>query len=186
MSTLAYTEEVMRFFFILLRTPVAFLQMSSIPICHVDAFPLPGCGQMLQYETSSRFVDDRCTYEEFHGSFLKIDGGKSGAALSNRASFQFPFPGKVGDVICKRRKSLDHRYGGSKLLREGKHDSVEKTPVSILKSGLRRLVPSVSFNEKILNGPPTMGHPASRKKSTAFRLSFKRTSCDGDGNAEQR
>ncbi|KAI4389264.1 hypothetical protein MLD38_001504 [Melastoma candidum] len=135
-----------------------------------DGFPLPGLGQVLQYETSSRFIDDHCT--EIRRSFIKIDGGGK--------------LGKPSDLICQRRKSLDHRYGASKLLREEKRDSIDRTtPANILKSGLGHLVPSVSFNEKILNGTPTtMGYPAPNKKSMVFRLSFKRTSCDGDGTAE--
>ncbi|KAI4320411.1 hypothetical protein MLD38_033896 [Melastoma candidum] len=122
-------------------------------------------GQVLQYETSSCFVDDLCTYDEYH------------------RSLQFPFPGKVGDANCKR-KSLDNRYEISKVLKEEKRDSMEKTQDSILKSGLRHLVPTLSFNEKIMNSA-AIGPQAQKKKSMVLRLSIKRTSCDGDETVEE-
>lgn len=170
-------------------------------MCCVDGFPLPSnaignitSGQVLQYETSSCFLDSHCTYEEFHGSFLKIEGGKaeknekdkskdSKVALSNQGC-QFSFAGKAGDIICKTRKSLDHRHGSFKSLKEDKCDSIEKTQGNILKSGLRHLVPTVSFNDKISNAQ-NMGVQAQKKKSMVFRLSFKRRSCDGDETMEQ-
>lgn len=49
-----------------------------------DGFPLVGnaignisSGQVVQYERSACFVDNKCKYEEYQ-SFVKIDGGKSG------------------------------------------------------------------------------------------------------------
>ncbi|KDO83044.1 hypothetical protein CISIN_1g011095mg [Citrus sinensis] len=51
---------------------------------HGDTFPSVGTpighisnGQLLQYETASRFVDTGSKYEEFYESYLKIDGGKT-------------------------------------------------------------------------------------------------------------
>ncbi|PQQ07897.1 uncharacterized protein Pyn_16479 [Prunus yedoensis var. nudiflora] len=50
---------------------------------HGDGFPLASnpvgnisSGQVLQYESSARFVDNGCKYEEYQ-SYMKIDGGKS-------------------------------------------------------------------------------------------------------------
>lgn len=38
---------------------------------------IPTSGQVVQYERSACFVDNNCKYEEFCGSYLKIDGGKA-------------------------------------------------------------------------------------------------------------
>ncbi|KAG6712953.1 hypothetical protein I3843_05G118800 [Carya illinoinensis] len=43
---------------------------------HGDCIPTVGnATQLLQYESASCFVDTGCKYEEFYGSYLKIDGG---------------------------------------------------------------------------------------------------------------
>jgi len=43
---------------------------------HGDSFHSVGnATQLLQYETASCFVDSECRYEEFYGSYLKLDGG---------------------------------------------------------------------------------------------------------------
>ena len=34
-------------------------------------------GQVLQYESASCFLDNGSRYEEYHGSIIKMDGGKS-------------------------------------------------------------------------------------------------------------
>lgn len=55
---------------------------SDLAIFHfADGFPLVGnaianvpTGQVLQYERSACFVDNKCKYEEYQ-SFVKIDGG---------------------------------------------------------------------------------------------------------------
>ncbi|KAK9271539.1 hypothetical protein L1049_001899 [Liquidambar formosana] len=162
--------------------------------------------QVLQYETSSCFVDSRCKYEEYHGSYLKIDGGKTekflskdefkesnGFALISTQGYELSCLGKADEGCNKRKKILDHSYGSFKGHKEDRRNSVEKrrnsvektrnsvekTQENALKSGLPRLVPSVSFNDKILN-PPNPGPQSQRKKSAVFRLSFKRKSCDGE------
>ncbi|KAK2655761.1 hypothetical protein Ddye_008813 [Dipteronia dyeriana] len=139
---------------------------------HGDGFPLTGntignisSGQMLQFESSSRVVDGKGQYEEYREIL-----GTQGYDLSHL--------GKVDEIYSKRKKLIDH-YGSFKGLREGRRDSEENT----LKSGLARLVPSVSFNDKILNSA-TFG-PQLRKKSAVYRLSFKRRSCDGEETTEQ-
>lgn len=41
-----------------------------------DSFHSAGnATQLLQYETASCFVDSECRYEEYYGSYLKLDGG---------------------------------------------------------------------------------------------------------------
>ncbi|KAL4639576.1 hypothetical protein ACB092_03G228500 [Castanea dentata] len=43
---------------------------------HGDSFHSAGnATQLLQYETASCFVDSECRFEEFYGSYLKLDGG---------------------------------------------------------------------------------------------------------------
>lgn len=171
-----------------------------IVIIAVDGFPLANNtvgnitgGQVLQYETSSCIVDSSGTYEEFIGSYLKIDGGKSEKSLSkedckedHKESNVFVINNAQAHELCsstkpeevsKRRKSLE-LYGNLKSLKEDRWDSEEKTQQSILHSGLSHLVPSVSFNEKMLNHQNIQ--LGQRKKSAVFRLSFKRRSCDGD------
>ncbi|OWM64555.1 uncharacterized protein LOC116208300 isoform X2 [Punica granatum] len=167
-----------------------------------DGFPLTSNaignitnGQLLQYETSACFVDSRGTYEEFVGSFLKIDGGKvenppgkedqkesNVFLIKNGQANELSSATKPGEV-SKRRKSLEI-YGSFKGLKEDNRDSDDKTQQCILKSGLSRLVPSVSFNEKMLNHQNIV--LGQRKKSAVFRLSFKRRSCDGDETTEHR
>ncbi|CAL9002963.1 unnamed protein product [Prunus brigantina] len=59
--------------------------------------------------------------------------------------------GKADEVCNKGRNILDHSYGSCKGLIEDGRDSNEKIQDNALKSGLSRLVPSVSFNDKILS-----------------------------------
>lgn len=110
-------------------------------------------GQVVQFETSSCILDGKGNYEEYHESYLKIDGGS-----------------KIEKFMCKQ-KLLDHNYGSFNGLKEQKNNSQEKT----LKSNLSRLLPTVSFNDKTLNSPTSQ-----KRKSAVYRLSFKRRSCDGE------
>ncbi|XP_068334208.1 uncharacterized protein [Pyrus communis] len=146
---------------------------------HGDGFPLAGNpignisgGQVVQFERSARFVDNGCKYEEYQ-SYTKIDGGKSNK-----------FVGKDDEVRSKRKNILDHSYGSFKGLREDRRDSNEKIQGNMLKSGLPRMIPSVSFNDKILSAQ-SLAPQAQRKPSAVFRLSFKRRSCDADETIEQ-
>lgn len=149
---------------------------------HGDGFPLAGNsvgnisnGQVLQYERSACFMDSKNKYEEYHESYLKIDGGNS---ENIGTSFELSSSGKADDVASRRAKMSDHSYGSFKGLKEDKRDSHEKL------QGLRRLVPSISFNDKILN-PSIAALQSQKKHSTVFRLSFKRKSCDGEETTEQ-
>ncbi|XP_022774528.1 uncharacterized protein LOC111316716 isoform X3 [Durio zibethinus] len=162
---------------------------------HGDGFPLVGnaignisSGQVLQYESSSCFVDGKCKYEEYHESYLKIDGGKMSKdelKESNRFSLissqghELSRFGKADEICNRRKKLLDQSYGSFKGLKEDRRKSEEKN----LRSGLSRMVPSVSFNEKILTS--SMAPQAQRKISAVFRLSFKRRSCDAEDKLEE-
>ncbi|KAE8648931.1 hypothetical protein Csa_007872 [Cucumis sativus] len=126
---------------------------------HGDGFPSMGNttgnisnGQVVQYERSSCFLDNKCKYEEYHESYLKIDGGKP-ESIMNKDEYGFGLMG-----------------------------SQEKNQETIIKSALPRMVPSISFNEKILNPQIPQGH---KKQSAVFRLSFKRRSCDGEETIEK-
>ncbi|XWS32913.1 hypothetical protein CRYUN_Cryun22dG0031700 [Craigia yunnanensis] len=158
---------------------------------HGDGFPSVGnisSGQVLQYESSSCFVDGKCKYEEYHESYLKLDGGKMSKdelkesnqfSLINSQGNELLRFGKTDDICNRRKKLLGHSYGSFKGLKEDKHNSEGK----MLRSGLSRMVPSVSFNDKILTS--SMAPQSQRKKSVVFRLSFKRRSCDGEDKLEE-
>lgn len=133
-------------------------------------------GQVLQYESSSCFVDDRGTYEEYHESYVKIDSHKTskddykeskGFSVIGSQGYDLSRFGKAEENI--KKKLLDN-YGSFKGLKENRRDLQENN----IKSGLPCLVPSVSFNEKGLNAL------TQKKKFAVFRLSFKRKSCDGE------
>ncbi|KAF8399539.1 hypothetical protein HHK36_015406 [Tetracentron sinense] len=153
-------------------------------------------GQVLQYESSSCFVDTRSKYEEFYKSYLKVDGGNTEKFLSKdeyKAADKFSLLstqgygltslGKADEVCTKRKKVLDDSHGSFNGLKEDRHNSEEKTQEITLKSCLPRLISSVSFNDRIQQ-PSSPGTPFQRKKSAIFRLSFKRKSCDGDEKTE--
>ncbi|KAK7340587.1 hypothetical protein VNO77_21294 [Canavalia gladiata] len=139
---------------------------------HGDGFPLVStvgnipCGQVLQYERSTRFMDNKCQYEEYHESYLKVDGNNQDK-LKGRDENGF---GLISTPACGMSR-LGKSQGSFKSIKEYKHGMEEKTLESARKSSLHRLAPSVSFNDKTSNRP-------SKKLSTIFRLSFKRKSCE--------
>ncbi|KAJ8775244.1 hypothetical protein K2173_020248 [Erythroxylum novogranatense] len=122
-------------------------------------------GQVLQYESSSLFSDGRCKYEEYHGSYVKIDGHRP-SKHENKESKGFTL------TSCQL---LENSCDNFKILKDDSHYSLDNP----LKSGLSRLVPSVSFNDKILNAANAT------KKLAVFRLSFKRKSCEGEEISDQ-
>lgn len=159
---------------------------------HGDVLPNKSSGQVLQYETSSCFMDSKRTYKEYHERYLKIDNGKSEKHLSidgvkepnkyalvSTQGYEVPCLAQTEELGTKTKKLLDRAYGSFSGLKEDKHEMEEKTQENMLKSVLPRLVPSVSFNDKIITG--LSANPQSqRKKSTVIRLSIKRTSVDGE------
>ncbi|KAL6994181.1 hypothetical protein U1Q18_012288 [Sarracenia purpurea var. burkii] len=151
--------------------------------------------EVVQYETSSCFVDNKL-YKEYHERFLKIDGVKkdkflskdgfkdsNGFRLISAQGYELACLGNAEEFSTKRKKMLDRSYGSFNGVKEDRHDAEEKTQESFLKSGFPRIVPSLSFNDKIINAAsPT---PQSQKrKSTVIRLSLKRTSVDGEDASE--
>ncbi|CAI9109758.1 OLC1v1009652C1 [Oldenlandia corymbosa var. corymbosa] len=163
---------------------------------HGDIPPHVAMGQVLQYETSSCFVDSKCTFKEFHEGYLKIDNGKTEMSLSkdglkdsNKFSilstqgYELPGLSKNEEFGSKTKKLLDRAYGSFSGLKEDKYDAEEKMQENMLKSVLPRLVPSVSFNDKIVSKP--YANPQSqRRKSAVIRLSVTRTSVDGEETNE--
>ncbi|XP_026404739.1 uncharacterized protein LOC113299854 isoform X2 [Papaver somniferum] len=172
---------------------------------HGDGFPSvvnatgnPPTAQVLQYESaSSCYVDTRCKYEEFYEStptsfaverYLKIDGGKPEKFCKDEIGEGGPFGhgydfsclGKADDVCIKNIKVLQDAYGSFNGRKEDRHDFEDKTQESTLKSCLPRLPPSVNINDKNQPSSPQ----SQRRKSTVIRLSFKRTSYEGDEATE--
>ncbi|KAL2523070.1 hypothetical protein Fot_27070 [Forsythia ovata] len=161
---------------------------------HGDFFPNISNGQVLQYEASSCFVDGKCNFKGYHEKYLKIDNGKTdlnsskdgvkepnGYTFINAQGKELPGLGKAEEFGSKRKNNLNRAYGSFSGLKEDRHDLEGKNPENLLKSVLPRLVPSVSFNDKIINASSS-GPVAQRKKSTVIRLSMKRKSVDGDEN----
>lgn len=118
---------------------------------------------MVQFEASSCIVDEKGNYEEYHKSYLKIDSGCKTEKFMSIGSYK-DLNGLSGVIGNNKKKLLDHTVGSFK-------NSQEKT----LKPSLSRLIPTVSFNDKTLHSPTSQ-----KRKSAVYRLSFKRTSCDGE------
>ncbi|CAL9008293.1 unnamed protein product [Prunus brigantina] len=105
-------------------------------------------------------------------------------ALLIMGSYVLSCLGKADEGCSKRKNILDHSYGSFKGLIEDERDSIEKIQDNALKFGLSRLVPSVSFNDKILSARSLVPQ-SQRKPSAVFKLSFKRRSCDAEETIEQ-
>ncbi|CAL5370690.1 unnamed protein product [Camellia sinensis] len=159
---------------------------------HGDCFPRISSGQVHQYETSSCFVDNKL-FKEYHERFVKIDGAKTEKFLSkdgfkdsnkfalvSAQGYEVACLGKAEEFATMRKTKLDRSYGSFNCVR---HDFEEKTQQKFLKSGLARLVPSVSFNEKIIN-TRSPAQQLQRRKSTVIRLSLKRQSIDAEETNE--
>lgn len=171
------------------------MSMSLILIClfilfnFVDLFPKPG--QVVQYETSSCFMDSKVKYKEYHERYLKIDGSRTdkfllkdgvnspkGLALKVGQGYEVPSLGTHEVLGAQRKRFLDRAYGSFNSVKEDKFGVQEKTQDNIvLKTVLPKLVTSLSFNEKIISSSNS-GHVSQVKQST-IRLSLTRTSVDG-------
>ncbi|EPS61976.1 hypothetical protein M569_12818, partial [Genlisea aurea] len=123
-----------------------------------------GNEKILQYETSSKIIDGKCNVKEYRESYLKIDHGKADLILGDDVS-----------PPIKRKKLLEDAFLNFASTNDDKYDKDE----NLLKSVLPKLVPSLSFNDKInttLNG----ALQSQRRKSSVIRLSIKRKSVDRD------
>ncbi|KAK1293695.1 hypothetical protein QJS10_CPB17g00674 [Acorus calamus] len=166
---------------------------------HGDCFPTVGSNvvgntQMLQYENASRLVDAMCKLEEYVDStpvalavehYLKLEGGKPEKLLSKEETKDAQSRVSAAELCINKKRALeDPNFNCPK---EDRGDSGERTHDNALKQTTAtckpKLVPSVSFNDKIMQ-PPNVSPISQRKKSTVIRLSFKRTSYDGDETTE--
>ncbi|MCD7462886.1 hypothetical protein HAX54_049581 [Datura stramonium] len=162
---------------------------------HGDIFPNISSGQVLQYETSSCFMDSKLKYKEYHEKYLKIDGSKvlskdgvqdpNGLAVVSAQDYELPSRGKGEDIGTKKKKNLDRAYASFKSVKKEIFQMQEKTQDTVFKSVLPKLVNSLSFNDKVINGPNSASH-SQVKKATIIRLSMKRTSVDEEEKNEFR
>ncbi|KAJ4902394.1 hypothetical protein Rs2_16345 [Raphanus sativus] len=132
-------------------------------------------GEVVQFEASSCIVDEKGNYEEYHESYLKIDSGCKTEKFMSKGSYKDL--NSLSVITGNNKKLLDHTVGSFKNSKEQKRASQEKT----LMPNLSRLIPTVSFNDKTLHSPTSQ-----KRKSAVYRLSFKRTSCNGEEVVEHR
>lgn len=165
---------------------------------HGDVLPNITSGQVLQYESSSCFVDCKCTFKEYRERYLKIENGKTDMHLSKEGikepnsfsllstqAYELPRLSKTDECGTKKKKILDRTYGSFNIVKDDRLDAEEKNQENMLKSVLPKLAPSVSFNDKIITGSNANGS-SQRKKSSLFRFSMKRTSIDREEMNEIR
>ncbi|XP_049396537.1 uncharacterized protein LOC125860582 [Solanum stenotomum] len=149
----------------------------------------PRTGQVLQYETSSCFMDNNLKYKEYHERYLKMDGSRldkfllkygvnspKGLALIGGQGYEALSLGKHEVLGAQRKRYLDRAYGSFNSVKEDKLGMLEKTQENVLKTVLPKLVTSLSFNEQIISASKS-GQVSEVKQST-IRLSLKRTSMD--------
>lgn len=131
-------------------------------------------GQVLQYETSSCFVEGKCKYEQYHESYLKIDGGRLSKEEMKESNARFSTMSSHGHELSRfgkeaddwKKKLLDGSHGSLKSVKDERRNSVDKS--------LRKMLPSINFNEKIIASQSQI------RKSVVYRLSVKRTSSDAE------
>ncbi|KAF3323248.1 hypothetical protein FCM35_KLT11979 [Carex littledalei] len=143
--------------------------------------------QVSQYETASHVVDTMChAIDDACSSgpmalaveqYLKGDGGKN---EKERTPDEPRLSNPITDVASKTKKFLTNSCAGSfKGLKE-KADGEEKHSMNKAPSFVKKLLPSVSFNDKAAG----TGSPCSKRKSAVIRLSYKRKSYDGEEATE--
>jgi hypothetical protein len=109
--------------------------------------------------------------------YLKGDGGKN---EKEKASDEPKLSIQISDVASKTKKFLTNSCAGSfKGLKE-KADREEKHSMNRAPSFVKKMLPSVSFNDKMAG----TGSPTSKRKSAVIRLSYKRKSYDGEEATE--
>jgi hypothetical protein len=109
--------------------------------------------------------------------YLKGDGGKN---EKEKASDELRLSNQITDVASKTKKFLTNSCAGSfKGLKE-KADGEEKHNMNRAPSFVKKMLPSVSFNDKMAG----TGSPTSKRKSAVIRLSYKRKSYDGEEATE--
>ncbi|KAL6507356.1 hypothetical protein OROGR_023551 [Orobanche gracilis] len=159
---------------------------------HEDLFPDIANGQVLEYETSSCFVEGNRNFKEYHEKYLKIDKcetelflSKDGVRETNNSFLLIdtqrkPLPAlvKSDESVAKTKRTLDRvflSFNGVKVDENALHE--DKTQGNLLKCVFPRLVPSISFNEKIFS-TSSLAPQSQRKSSTVIRLSITRKSVE--------
>ncbi|XP_008787099.2 uncharacterized protein LOC103705235 [Phoenix dactylifera] len=173
---------------------------------HGDCLPSANATgtQKLQYENA--FVDAMCKFEEFCGStpialaverYFKRDGGNCGKdelkdldrlamisphryKLSMEKVDEARFRRQGAEFCTKMKKTLVDSYGSFKGSKG--HETEENYHESKTPSRVRKLVPSVSFNDKIQM--PSASPQCQKRKTAVLRLSYKRKSYDGEDTTE--
>ncbi|XP_074560927.1 uncharacterized protein LOC141817157, partial [Curcuma longa] len=162
--------------------------------------------QFIPHENASMLVDAVCKLEELCEAtpttmaveqYIETDLCKTEMHSSKRESANAAGVTleKVGEATrrnqiesCyKMEKVLEDIYGSFKDITENRQNTVEKNCESMLKqltsSCPHHLVPSISFNDKgqqFSSASPQ----CQKRRSAVIRLSFKRTSKDGEENSE--
>lgn len=164
---------------------------------HGDFFPYIPNVPVIQYETSSCFLDSKHNFKEYHDKYLKVDNCKTELLLSTDGLKDLKgltFVNTQGKELAgfvkneesgtKKKKNLDRAFVSFNGIKDDKIYGDEKTPQDLLNSVFPRLLPSLSFNDKI-NLASSSGPQSQRKKSTTvIRLSFKRKSVDREETNE--
>ncbi|KAG9156127.1 hypothetical protein Leryth_025684 [Lithospermum erythrorhizon] len=147
---------------------------------HGDFLPNISSGQVVQYETSSCFVDNKCKYQEYHETYMKMNSKKTEVQRKDgvKDENQFTVLSTQGyDLPCLMKNEELGMQKKKKLERGYLSFNGVKNDKNVLKNVFPRLVSSLSFNDKISNA--LHSHPQSQRKKTAvIRLSMKRTSID--------
>ncbi|KAJ1401555.1 Protein ENHANCED DISEASE RESISTANCE 2, C-terminal [Sesbania bispinosa] len=91
------------------------------------------CGQVVQYERSTCFVDNNCQYEEYRESYVKVDGANTDR-LRGRDESGF---GRMSTHSCGISR-LGKTHGSFKSTKECKNSVEEKTQENPRRSGLHR------------------------------------------------
>lgn len=145
---------------------------------HGDCFPSVSNAignQLLQYENASRFAGAMHKLEEIYGTSPIAFAVEQ--CLKRDSAHPQGYELHQGSEVCTKMKKVLNSYGSFK----GYHTE-EKSHENNLKHK-RRLVPCVSFNDKIqqmANASPQ----GQKRRSTVIRLSYKRQSYDGEETTE--
>ncbi|XP_042420087.1 uncharacterized protein LOC122008425 [Zingiber officinale] len=162
--------------------------------------------QFIPHENASMLVDAVYKLEELNEAtptivaveqYIETDQGKTEMHFSKQESANADGVTleKVGEAThrnqienCnKMKKVLEDIYGSFKDITENRQNTVEKNCESMLKqltsSCPPHLVPSISFNDKVQQFP-SASPQCQKRRSAVIRLSFKRTSKDGEEISE--
>ncbi|KAK6155059.1 hypothetical protein DH2020_009307 [Rehmannia glutinosa] len=140
----------------------------------------------LQWHHSQIDANGICQEEAWFDTLSILDSDSDDDFSSVHGEFFFSKDGAKepnDESGTKGKKNLDRAHVSFNGVKDDRNDRAEKAPGNLLKSVLPKLVPTVSFNDKI-NGALNAGPQSQRKKSAVIRLSFKRKSVDGEDTNE--